>query len=93
MGVLNLAREEIRFLAAEHVDRPVNDDFGGAAGRMGKRRPRYPCVDGRIVDVDARDAVWIAAANGPELAPTSTTDRWSRTLGISAPRLQSLPGV
>src|SRR5215831_9355179 len=35
---------------------------------MGKRRPRYPCVDGRIVDVDARDAVWIAAADGPELA-------------------------
>src|SRR5215467_8334585 len=27
------------------------------------------------------------------LLPTPTTERWSRTLGISAPRLQSLPGV
>src|SRR5215831_19945480 len=67
--VLDLTGEKIRFLAAENIDDPVDDDFGGPARRMGKLGSGCPRVGSRVVDVHASDAVRIAAADDPQLAP------------------------
>src|SRR5262249_17645820 len=68
--VLDLAGEKIRFLAAENIDDPVDDDFGGPACRMGKLGSGCPRVGSRVIDVYASDAVRIAPADDPELAPS-----------------------
>src|SRR5258708_7631160 len=88
MAIIDATIEEVWLFTAKDVDDVIDHGFCGSTGRVRKVGPRLPAVRRRVIDVDAREAPRIPAADGPDAAAGNDHGKMiahTRQLGAGAP--------
>jgi hypothetical protein len=88
MAIIDAAIKEVRLLTAKDEDDVIDHGFRGSAGRVREIGPGLPAVRRRVIDVDAREASRISAADGPHAAARNNHRKMithTRQLGSGLP--------